>query len=91
MVSLSMSVPFHSQCVVAILEVKPLGIGALIPPALLPSSFGESHKVVQHSFVCLSEWVNPSKRGRMDGVFRALPAGGKPRQSRLFYLDLHYI
>ena len=39
----------------------------------------------------LTDWVNPSKRGGMDGVFRGLAglALGKPRPSRLFYLDLH--
>ena len=39
------------------------------------------------------EWVNPSKRGGMDGVFRgaALPARGKPHSSRLFYSHLHSI
>ena len=50
------------------------------------------------------DWVTPSKRGGMDGVFRglagllrgksqgaALPARGKPRPSQLFYSDLHSI
>ena len=51
-----------------------------------------------------TDWVNPSKRRGMDGVFRglagllrgisrgaALPARGKHRPSLLVYLDLHYI
>ena len=45
-------------------------------------------------------WVNLSKRGGKEGVFRALagllrgatlPAREKPRPSRLFYSDLHSI
>ena len=42
---------------------------------------------------CNVDWVNLSKRGGKDGVFRgvALPARGKPRPPRLFYSELHSI